>query len=317
MEKVKAFVLMLRPANLLMVAVTQLLIRFCVILPVLNLFQLNSSLSNAAYLMVVLATVLIAASGYIINDYFDSSIDAVNKPFKIKVNDYFSKQSIVNIHLLFNVAAIGLSFAAGWIAGNYKLSFIYAVAAGLLWFYSSTYKKMFLVGNLVVSVLTSLVVLLPVMFELPVLVNENVSSANLQAARIILYTSAAYFVFAFAATLIREIVKDMEDIKGDMTGGANTIPVVLGFSQTKILVAVLWLVLMGLVGWYQYSYYQSKQLNNAIYFLATIQLPSVLGIALLFRFNEPEQFGKISLLLKVIMFLGILSMGVFYLMSNN
>jgi len=312
---------MLRPGNLMMIVLTQLLIRYCVILPVLDVFKLQSSLSHLEYGLMVLATMLIAASGYIINDYFDTSIDAVNKPFKIKVNDFFSKQSIVNIHLLFNLAAIVLSFVVGWIAGNYKLSFIYAVAAGLLWFYSSTYKKMFLVGNLVVSVLTSLVVLLPVMFELPFLIDEeiagSITAVNLQAARIILYTTAAYFVFAFLATLIREIVKDMEDIKGDMTGGANTIPVVAGFGTTKYIVLVLWLVLMGLVGWFEYSYYKSNQLSRALYFVATIQLPSLAGIFLLFRFNEPEQFKTVSSLLKIIMTLGILSMGVFYLMSNN
>jgi 4-hydroxybenzoate polyprenyltransferase len=296
------------------------LLRFCVIMPVINVYGISSTLSHFEYFLMISATVLIAASGYIINDYFDSSIDAVNKPFKINVNDIFSKQTAVNIHLLFNLTAILIAFYVSWTAGNYKLSFIYVVAAGLLWFYSSTYKKMFFIGNLVIAVLTSLIVLLPVMFELPLILKSdsggNVSTGNLTAARIILYTTAAYFVFAFFTTLIREIVKDMEDVKGDMTGGANTIPVVLGFSKTKILVVLIWLILIVLVGWFQYSYFISKQLFHALYFLITVQLPSVTGIVLLFVYSEPKKFGIISNLLKVIMFLGILSMAVFYLMGN-
>jgi 4-hydroxybenzoate polyprenyltransferase len=218
-----------------------------------------------------------------------------------------------------NILAVVLAFAVSYIAGNYKLSFIYVVAAGLLWFYSSTYKKMFLIGNLVVSLLVALTVLLPVLFELPVLIKTEyggvLSPVQLQAARIILYTVFGYFIFAFLTTLIREIVKDMEDIKGDMSDGANTIPVILGFTNTKWLVAVLWITLIGLTGWVSYTYYQSQQMNRALYFVFAVQLPSLAGIFLLFKYDEPKQFSAISFLLKIIMLLGILSMGVFYLMS--
>lgn len=311
---------MTRPVNLLMIALTQLLIRFCVIQPVYEYFKIESSLSNGIYFLVVLATVFIAASGYIINDYFDQNIDSINKPFRLNVNEYFTKQQIVNFHLLLNLAAIIMAFVAAWLAGNYKLSFIYVVAAGLLWFYSSTYKKMFLVGNLVVSFLTAIAVLMPALFELPALVSENplgrYDAVKLEAARIILITVTGYVVFAFLTTLIREIVKDAEDIKGDMSNGANTIPVMLGFGNTKILIFILWLALTALVGFVQYSFYKDGQLSRAIYFLVAVQLPSVTGWFLLLKANEPEQFGNISKLLKAIMFLGILSMAVFYLMNQ-
>lgn len=316
----KSLFIMVRPLNLAMIALTQLLIRFCVVLPVYEYFKIQSSLTNIEYSMVVIATMLIAASGYIINDYFDQSIDSINRPFRLNVNEYWSKQNIVNLHLLFNVAAIVLAFVASWLAGNYKLSFIYVVAAGLLWFYSSTYKKMFLVGNLVVSFLTAIAVLLPALFELPILVAENplgrYDAVKLESARIILYTVTGYVIFAFITTLIREIVKDAEDIKGDMSAGANTIPVMLGFGNTKILIGALWLVLIGLVGWVSYSFYAEGHLSRVIYLAIAVQLPSLVGLFFLLKANEPENFSLISKLLKAIMFLGVLSMAVFYFMNQ-
>lgn len=316
----KAFLIMIRPMNLLMIVLTQLLIRFCIAQPIFDYFKIQSSLSIIEYLLMVLATVFIAASGYIINDYFDQNTDSINKPFRLHINNYFSKQSIINIHLLFNFIAIVLAFIAAWLAGNYKLSFIYVVSAGLLWFYSSSYKKMFLLGNFMVATLTTLAVLMPVLFELPGLMQQNFSgnydAVKLEAARIILYTVFGYVIFAFLTTLIREIVKDVEDIKGDLRDGANTIQVVLGLSYTKVVIGVLWLLLICLVALVQYSFYKEHQLARVLYLLVAVQLPSLLGIFYLWKAEQPEHFKFLSTLLKVIMFLGILSMAAFFLLNK-
>jgi 4-hydroxybenzoate polyprenyltransferase len=316
MEKVKAFVLMIRPVNLAMIALIQLLIRFFIILPVFGIFKIQSTLNHFEFGLMIVATLLIAASGYIINDYFDVSIDAVNKPFRLTVNKLIPRYFAINLHLSFNIIAVVLAFAVSYIAGNYKLSFIYIVAAGLLWFYSSTYKKMFLLGNLVISLLTALVVLLPVLFELPVLTQTDysgkISAVQLHAARIIVYTTVGYSIFAFLTTFIREIVKDMEDIKGDTGGGAHTVPIIVGLNASKWIVTFIWLLLIAFTTWICYTYYQSAQISHAWYFMLTVIIPSIAGIYMLFHNNEPQHFGRVSLLLKIIMLFGILSIPVLY-----
>ncbi len=311
---------MMRPANLGMIALTQLLIKFFIINPALQFSRIEPSLSLFWYLVMVFATVLIAASGYIINDYFDQKTDSVNKPFRLMVHDYFTKQQIINIHLGLNFVAVALAFSAAIVADNFRLSFIYAVTAGLLWFYSSSFKKMFLIGNIIVSFLTALVVMLPVMFELPSLMQQNAfgqyDSMKVQAIGIILYTSTAYFIFALLTTFIREMVKDMEDLKGDMATGASTLPAILGLQKTKLIAVGFWLLLMVLIGWVQQMYWNEGSLLKPVYLLIAIQLPSLAGIFLLIKTQFPEGFAKISLLLKIIMVFGILSMAVFYFFNH-
>lgn len=320
MDTFRIFITILRPVNLMMIALTQIFVRLFIILPVFELYQIQSTLNHFQFSLMILATLLIAASGYIINDYFDVTIDKLNKPFKISIHNRFSRSFMINLHLSLNLIAVVLAFAVSQLAGNYKLSFIYIVAAGLLWFYSSTYKKMFLIGNLVVSLLTALVVLLPVLFELPVLTVAQYggmpSAVNHQAGRIILTTSLGYSLFAFLTNLVREIVKDIEDIKGDMSEGAHTIPAVLGYTNAKYVVLIAWTALIVFTAWVCYLYYQSQRTGPAWYFIATVIVPSVIGIYMLFSQHQPENMRRISMLLKIIMFFGIFSMVVFYYMNQ-
>lgn len=203
-------------------------------------------ISSTSFLFLTLSTVLISAGGYIINDYFDVEIDQVNRPEKVVVGKIISKQQAINLYGFVNI--LGLLFMSFSV---YKTHFYLGIVIAffwivILWIYSSKLKKSFLLGNIVVAFCIGLV---------PFLVGQYFQHYNNNAAllntypfdNISLYPTkigVGFGFFAFFSNLLREIVKDMEDAKGDQQAKAQTIPIVLGMSKTKNLSLVLWLVML-------------------------------------------------------------------------
>lgn len=316
---IKAVLTMLRPSNLILLLLTQFFIRFFIIHPVYEVLKIQSSFHLSIFIFTVLATVLVAASGYIINDYFDQNIDAINKPYRLHIHQYFTKQSIINLHLILNVIAVALATFAAWKVNHLKLSFIFIVASGMLWFYSESFKKMFFVGNMVIAFFTAFAVLIPVLFEMPFLLESNYSggydAVRLQAGRIIMITITGYCFFAFICTLIREIVKDMEDMEADAAEGASTLPIVLGLQYSKFVVLIFWTLLIAALAWLSFVFSLEYQFYRVVYIVTFLILPGILGIYLLIKSKEAQQFKSISFILKAILFFGILSMPVFYFLN--
>ena len=308
-NRLAPFLRLIRVENLAIIALTQILVRFFIVIPVFELYKLPLALNNMEYILFILATLCIAAAGYIINDYFDVSIDSVNKPMQVMVGNIFSKKEAFRYHLILNFIGSLLGLYAGWQAGNYKLGFVFIMIAGLLWFYATSFKKMFLIGNLIVSFTAAMVILTIGFFETTLFKQSDFVLAT--AANIIMMEILAYSFFAFLTTLIREIIKDMQDIKGDAGYGCKTVPVVLGLKNAKTIVTILCGLLIGLLFYLQKLYFPDGDFMKIAYIFIAIQLPVVALVFNLVPAQTAEEFGKMSTLMKIIILLGILSMVVF------
>lgn len=309
-SRLAAFIKLIRIKNLLVIALTQFFIRFFIIKPEYFNYKnyLDLSLSDLEFVLLVLSTVLVAAAGYIINDYFDVSVDSINRPFKVIVGNHFTRKQAFQLHLILNIAGSILGLLVGWLAGNFKLGFVFFISAGLLWFYARGFKKQFLVGNLLVAILTALVVLLPLLFETGFFKKSGMAmAANTEVLPVV----SVYAFFAFLTTLIREIIKDIEDIEGDHEYGGKTLPIVLGVKSAKWTVAFLSIFLCATLLLVQQRLYRSDELFQIAYILIAIQLPVIYLIFNVVPAESAYDFNRLSKLMKLVMLLGIFSMPLF------
>jgi 4-hydroxybenzoate polyprenyltransferase len=266
---------MIRVVNLVMIAFTQYLTAIFLASPGDNLWIV---LKDKGFFLLVLSTVFIASAGYIINDYYDVKIDFVNKPKRVVVGKSLSRRWVILGHLVLNLAAIGIGFYLSTTIG-----IINFIAAFSLWIYSNQLKRLPFIGNLIIGGLTGLTVLV---------VGQYFSERA--------YLILCYAVFAGFLTLVREVIKDMEDLKGDERFGCKTLPIVWGIPSTKkfiYLILVLFLITVFLMIWP----------------LSQILPLTLLGvlIMLIFVINRADTvkaYGRLSTICKIIMLLGVSSM---------
>jgi 4-hydroxybenzoate polyprenyltransferase len=275
------FLKLTRIPNLLIIAVTQYL---AVIYLVHEPHRLQM-IHDTKLFFLVLSTLMIAAAGYIINDYYDVKIDYVNKPHRVVVGKLIRRRLVLAVHFLLNFTGILLGFYL-----NYKVGALNLFASFLLWIYSNRLKQMPLAGNLVIAFLTGLT-----FFMLWVYYQQS------------MYLLFNYAIFAFAITLIREVIKDMEDMKGDEKFGSRTLPIIWGIRKTKFFLYTL-ILFSGILFFFLAGRLNNPVLNN--FFLILI-IPAIYLIYLLFRADTQKKFNRLSLYCKLIMLAGIYSMTFF------
>lgn len=220
------------------------------------------------------------------------------------------------LHVVFNIVAFILVFYVSYKMGNYKLSLIYVIASGILWFYSTNFKKQLIIGNLVVAFLTGMVPLLVGLFEIPLLnlrYKEYIFQFNFS------FNSIAYFIlafsfFSFISNLWREIIKDAEDEFGDREFGAETIPVVFGLKTTNYIIFGLGFLQLLLVGYLQYLQISSGDLWSFTYMLIAIQFPILVISFRSLKAKLKEDYKILSAWCKTYMLLGLLYSLVIYFM---
>ena len=307
MKQIIAFFRLIRFQNLFFIALTQLLFYYCIILPLSTNGKAIFTFDNFVITQIIIASVCIAAAGYIINDYFDLNIDRVNKPKKLVIETVISRRWAIFWHLF--LSAIGIVFT-GLISSkihNPFLTFYNIVAVLLLWFYSTSYKKQLLTGNIIISLLTSwVIVVLYVIIQPLMFLNSNV--ANFSFASTIFKFTALYAGFSFIISIIREVVKDLEDRMGDEKYGCKTMPIVWGVQASKLFIMVWFIVLIAALLIVQIYAIQLTWWWAALYgFLFTI-LPLIIAVRILIKAENPSDYHKVSSLIKWIMLSGILSM---------
>ncbi len=303
---------LIRATNLLIVALVMYSMRLCIIEPLLK-FKYSRILehtftlqfSSFDFFLLVISTLFLAAAGYVINDYFDRRIDLINRPESVVVGKSIDRRYAMALHTTLNIIALAIGAYLSVKTHIYFIVFEYFVITGLFWFYSTTYKRQFLVGNLVVSLMTALVPL-QVIPDL-VLLNRhyaNILMQNHTSFLVILIWLLFFAIFAFLTNLIREIVKDCEDYNGDKSYKRKTIPIVWGRETAKkIIVALSLFVAFSLV----YIYF--KYLNDTItfwYFLIALIVPLFYLIYKTINAQSKREYHFISKLLKVIMFAGVM-----------
>ncbi|MEO6316401.1 MAG: geranylgeranylglycerol-phosphate geranylgeranyltransferase [Chitinophagaceae bacterium] len=309
MKLTAAFFRLIRWPNLFFIVLTQFLFYSCIILPAYYTANTEGAwfLSWPLFWWLTLASVFIAAAGYIINDYFDLDIDQVNKPANIIVQKIIKRRWAIFWHMGLSLAGVLLTFIVSWKIGNWMIGPFNLVAVFLLLFYSTTFKKKFLIGNVIISLLTAWVVFVLYISELDFVAFTREQAYQLAMTKIF-KLAVLYGGFAFIISLVREVIKDMEDIKGDEKFGCRTMPVVWGIPASKVFAGV-WLIVLIiavlvlfvyalLIGWFV----------AALFVFVLVVVPLTMILKKLYGAVTTRQFHSISTLIKLVMLTGILSM---------
>ncbi len=304
---------LIRYQNLLIIALTQVLFRYCILLPLMKRVQIAPFMSTITFALLVLSTILVAAGGYAINDYFDVRTDRINKPKKMLIGRGVSRRQAMLIHTVFSITAVVIGFYIGYKAGNIFLGFINLTIAIALWFYSTKYKAYFLVGNLMVAIFSGLVVVVVWLFEMESLIHHGSTFVLTIYYKYIGIFTISYFIFATLVSLIREIIKDIEDYEGDKKVGCTTMPVVIGIKKTKyVLFGISIITFLGL-SYIAYLIKTQKLTMFFWYFVIAVCLPFLyMGYISIIAKNKSD-FTLLSGIVKFCLLSGVLSMLVFYM----
>lgn len=281
-------------------------IRYCILFPIFKLNGMELQLSGLLFFLLVLSTSLITASGYIINDYFDRKTDLINRPNSVVVGIHIKRRFAMILHIVFNVIAVLLATYVSYKIGQIKYSFIFLLTVGILWYYSTTYKRIFLLGNFTVAVLTAMIPILVYIYDVPLIFEKYKDwfYYNIIDITQIKIWILGFSVFAFILTLIREIIKDIEDFNGDIEYGRSTLPIKLGIQNTKF---VLMLLIISTILLIAYSYSKFISDNYSVYYFALFLVaPLLYLINVIMKATEKKHYYHASLITKFIMILGIL-----------
>lgn len=307
MNLLVAFLKLVRLPNLVFMALTQLLFQFC-IYHTLYRGQVPEG-DTRGFILLLFASLFIAAAGYIINDYFDIDIDEVNKPHKMVVDKIIHRRWAIAWHFMLSTTGIGLTVLALPFAQKWYLVLANVLCVVLLWFYSTRFKKSLLTGNVVISVLTAWTILIIFFSKFDIADAFGSGDGN---AHKFFRLAVLYAGFAFIISLIREAIKDMEDMAGDARYGGNTMPIAWGVTATKIYVAVWLVVLIAILVILQVYVLQFRWWLAVAYSVPAIIFPLLVILFKLKNSRSPKEFHTLSNLTKLVMLTGILSMGMFY-----
>lgn len=288
--------------------VTQLLFYYCIILP---LTFATTAQDNIFYLLLLsLASLLIAAAGYIINDYFDLNIDRVNKPERLVVEKIIKRRWAIIWHWALSFAGIAISVYLGFKLGQWIVALANTICVIVLWFYSTSFKKKLLIGNVIISLLTAWVILVLFVYRTAFPVVIKINSDTLFALNVAKFfkLTVLYSGFAFIISLIREVIKDMEDMEGDAKYGCKTMPIVWGIPASKVFVAVWLIVLVGAIIILQFYALHLQWWGSVIYSVITIILPLLWILHKLYTAKVAADYHVLSTVVKMVMLAGILSM---------
>jgi len=294
---------LVRYRNLLIIIATQYLMKYFILIPFLHIIKVQPQFSHFDFALLVLATTCLAAAGYAINDYFDRKVDLINHPDTVIVGTKVPRRMAMSINNLLNTIAIIAGFYISYRIGIMSLGFLFVVISGVLWFYSSTYKKWFLVGNFIVALFAALVPFLVLVYEIPLL-NKIKSITDYDAyfiSQAFIYITA-YSIFAFLTTFVREIIKDIEDIQGDKLYGRRTLPIVGGVVYAKISVITLLAIILAIIVYITFF----LDFFSVLYIYIFLVMPLVFITYYFAKANEKKHYRFSGNFLKLIMLLGLL-----------
>lgn len=315
MKPLPAFFQLIRWRNLLIVLLTQWFIWQCVIHPMNGWSSVPVFLTPFHFILLALSTICIAAAGYIINDYFDVKIDVINRPQKVIIDKVISRRAAILWHSFFNISGFLLALYLAREMGNYYVIAIQLVCTVLLWFYSTNFKRQFVTGNVVVALLTGLTVMILAVFEPALYPHINFRYFLTVDGRLLVNpfgVIAVYTYFAFMLTWMREIVKDMEDFKGDAEDGCVTMPIVIGLQKSSRYV-----LFFGVLALIPLAVAAAKLFAGAwsvlgTYIIAALILPLIAWLIFLPQKATVAHYGKASKYIKFIMLAGIASLLIYF-----
>ena len=304
------FFKLIRWSNLLIIALLMFIIRHFIFqagLP--GLFSLQLDVFN--FSLLVLSVVLIAAGGNIINDIYDQETDEINKPHKKIIGTHISETMGWVFYLLCTVLGIGIGYyLAHYFLKDNSFLLFHLISPALLWVYASNLKKTALIGNIVVALLAAFVPLAVLTFEYGamLLTYWDVIQMNVLGNPFQYMFDWSFYLalFAFITTLIRELIKDIEDVEGDEQTQMKTLAVKIGREKTTnaaVILSALTAVLL-LVSALKFSLFEHNRIAILVYQIIVLIGLIVLSITKLRKAENKQQFHSISTLWKIIMLLG-------------
>lgn len=307
-EIIKPYLRLLRIGNLGFIAILLFVMEKWVAKPLLLLAQFKEQMPWWVLLLLTVSTILIAAGGYVINDYFDVKIDRINRPDEIVVTRYISRDGAMRLFQILSSIGVVTGLMVAWWAKSWTLMMIFIIIPGLLWFYSASYKRQFFIGNIVVAFIAFLVPLLIAIANADYL--KNLYGETLAYTPIVgqLYVWLGGFaVFSFLLTLAREIVKDIEDIEGDREMECRTMPIILGVRTTKLITTVLLVGICILVAYIVIAILPFPHDWHTLSFrfaVFGIIAPILCSVVLLWAANRTIELHRVQIIIKFVMFMG-------------
>jgi 4-hydroxybenzoate polyprenyltransferase len=330
MNNVSNFLKLIRLPNLLIIAATMYIVRYGIVYALLKINNFNLQLNEVQFFLLALSTVMIAASGYIINDYFDIKIDRINNPKKNIVGVFIKRRVAMGAHIVINILALLIAAYVAYSINFFKLIFIQFIAAGMLWYYSVSFKKQAFLGNFIIALLAALVPFIAGFYDIlllhtraeailmPFLINLNETEINeifiqyKNSLNNIFGWIAGYSLFAFLLNFAREICKDCEDIEGDKEHNCRTIPIAFGIQNANYIITSVILISTFSLGYFANFQFKTGNTYFILYAALAVQIPLLWITYKTIKANTKKDYSIISKYLKYIMIAGILYIPVFY-----
>lgn len=312
---------LIRWKNLVIVFFTQLLVWYCLVYSSSKIHEQHLNLHFKNFMLLSISTLLITAAGYIINDYFDIKIDVINRPEKVILEHKIPLRIAIIAHTLLNLTALVLVLPMALHCQHPQWLLMQLGCILLLWFYSTHFKRQYIIGNVVVACLTALTIVVIVIYE-------SLMYKYIEMPAIIRYSPTEYYInpiliclgytfFAFMLTWMREIVKDMEDYIGDAEQGCITMPIKKGlqfsarFAQVIGCITVVALLVIAV------AFFQSAYWTLSVYTLLALIAPMIWWCYYVTLKNTAAHYKQASKWLKIIMVLGISSLMIYYFTINS
>jgi 4-hydroxybenzoate polyprenyltransferase len=294
---------LVRYQNLALIVLMQLILRY----GFLNLQMIPLFLTGWQFSLLVIATVLLAAAGYVINDIMDQDVDLDNNPDGVIVGKSISEEKAYNLYFALNITGMLLGFYITTLVDKTSFFSIFIISSALLYLYATNFKQTLLIGNIIVSLVTALSILIIGVFD--VIPNLTLGTyAEYAQMKVLLYILLDYAIFAFLLNFIREIVKDMEDVDGDNNQGMRTLPIVLGIAKTSKVVFGLGLFSTVFLLWYINTNMMSAKLYYAVLYDIVFLVGPLLFFSIkIFNAATKKEFTMLSALMKWVIFFGVLS----------
>jgi len=290
---------MLRVPNLLIIALTFLLLRYFVFIPVYSAFSITPGMGSLQYLLMITATIFIAAAGYISNDYFDVVTDNVNKPGKQYIGIKITAGTALSTAILFSFFASALGIWLASMMQSWLPALLLQIALAVVWWYAIKLKKSFLWGNIAVASMSAGTIVMAWVIE------DQFLQISGEPFAIITGIIIAISIFAFLLHFLREIVKDMEDMEGDSLINCRSLPIVKGIPVTKTILIILALITLLLLFIAQIYLVQFSRIIAAVWLLICVEIPLLYFLKSLTAAKIKADYHQLSSLLKWIMLGGM------------
>ena len=283
-----------------MLALMQLIFRY----GFLKLQNIDLALADWQYALLVLSTVFIAAGGYVINDIFDQDTDSENKPNKVIVGKLISESKAYNVYALLTICGVAIGFYLSNVIMRPNFAAIFILIAAILYIYATSLKQMLLLGNIIVALLLSSSVIIIGVFD----IFPATDASNQEVMATLFSILLDYAIFAFMINLLREIVKDLEDLDGDSKQGMSTLAIVFGIEKTtKLLFVLSFAPVIALLSYANNYLFTNNLIGAVIYSFLFILGPLLYFSIKIWTAKTKNDFHKLSQILKWILFFGILS----------